>query len=402
VRNIGLTWVEVDKDAIQHNISEVRKLLKEETKLMGVVKADAYGHGAVETAEIMLDSGVDFLGVNTTEEGIELRKAGISDPILVFNPGIGDEAQQLIRYDLTVTLASLKVAEIISKTAYKMGEEVRAHIKIETGFGRLGILPEEAVRFAKKVEEMGNIELEGVYTHFATAAERNKSYAYEQFGLFKKAVDDLISEGFEVPLKHAANSAATLDIPETHMDMVRVGNLIYGQYSSGDVSKKLDLKNTWLLKSTVMFVREFQKSQAVSYGSEARTKKGTVLATLPIGFADGFTLLPERLAFNLRFFLRRGAERLGIKRAQPASLIEIKGQNTPIVGRVAMQHTMVDVTKLFNIMPGDVADVTARRTSVSSRIPRVYYTGGHPYKAATITGTKVFKGVEKHEAEGDL
>lgn len=402
MKNIGLTWVEVDKDAILHNIREVRKVLKQETKLMGVVKADAYGHGAVETAMIMLESGIEYLGVNTTEEGIELRKAGIVDPILVFNPGIGEEAQQLIKHDLTVTLASTKVAEIISKTAYKMGEEVTAHIKIETGFGRLGILPEEAVSFARKIEDMGNIDIEGVYTHFATAAERNKSYAYEQFGLFKKAVDDLISEGFEIPIKHAANSAATLDIPETHMDMVRVGNLIYGQYSSSDVAKKLDLKNTWDLKSTVMFVREFQKSQAVSYGSEARTTKGTVLATLPIGFADGFTLLPERLAFNVRFFLRRAADRLGIRRSQPTNLISIKGQSTQIVGRVAMQHTMVDVTKLFNILPGDVADITARRTSVSSRIPKVYFTGGHPYKAVTITGIKIFKGVERHEAEGDL
>lgn len=402
MKNIGLTWVEVDVDAIEHNIREVRSLLKEETKLMGVVKADAYGHGSVETAQIIADGGGDMLGVNTTEEGVELRRGGIDMPILVFNPGIGDDATLMIKNDLTVTLASLKPAEILSKAAYKMGEDVKAHIKVETGFGRFGILPEEAVAFVRKIEEMGNIELEGIYTHFATADQKNKSYAYEQFGLFQKALDELEAAKIVIPIKHAANSAATLDLPETQLDMVRVGNLIYGQYPSAEVTQKLDLHTTWKLKTTVMFVREFQRSQVVSYGSEARTKPGTVLATLPIGFADGFTLLPESLAIKPRFFAKRFLTRLGMKARRDVGPIEIKGQVTPIVGRVAMQHTMVDVTKLFDITPGDVATVSARRTSVCSRVPHVYFRGGHPNKAVTITGVKVFKGVERHEAERDL
>ncbi len=402
MRNVGLTWVEVEANAIHHNIREVRSLLRPETKLMGVVKADAYGHGAVETTKIIVDAGVDYLGVNTLEEGIELRKAGIETPILVFNVGIGEEASLIVKYDLSVTLASIKVAETLSKTAHHLGADILAHVKIETGFGRTGILPESAAGFVKKLQELGNIEVEGVYTHFATVDQKNKSHTYEQLGLFQKAIDDLNKAQINIPIKHVANSAATLDLQETHLDMVRVGNLIYGQYPSNEVKKKLELHNTWRLKSTVMFVREFQRSQVVGYGAEARTKKGMVLATLPIGFADGFTLLPESLVIRPRFFLRRLLTKLKMKAKQPTGPISIKGQITPIVGRVAMQSTMVDVTKLFNISTGDIAIVSARRTSVSSRVTRMYVKDGNPYKAITITGGKVFKGVKRRETKSDL
>ncbi len=392
MRNIGLTWVEVDIDAIKHNVRQVASLLKEETKLMAVVKADGYGHGAVEVAEAAVEAGAAWLGVSTLEEGVELRRSGVDAPILVYNPGVGEEADLLIKYDLSVTLASLKTAEMLSHRAYALGEDIKAHLKIETGFGRGGVFPEEAVSFMKKIEEMGNFEIEGVYTHFATADEKDKRHAYEQLGKFQKAVDVLDSAGYAPALKHVCNSAATLDMPEAHMDMVRIGNLIYGQYPSAAVEKKLDLKTTWQLKSTVMFVREYQGSQVVGYGAEARTKKGMVLATLPIGFSDGFTLLPESIAIKPRFFLKRFLTRLGVKVSRAAGPIEIKGQVTPIVGRVSMQHTNVDVTQLFNIVAGDVATVAARRTSINSRVPKVYVQDGHPYKAVTYNGVKLYKG----------
>jgi alanine racemase len=392
MRNIGLTWVEVDIDAIRHNTKQVLSLLKEETKLMAVVKADGYGHGALDIAEACLGAGASYIGVSTLEEGIELRRSGIDAPILIFNPGIGEEADMLIKYDLTVTLASMKTAETLSHRAYKLGEDIKAHLKIETGFARGGVFPEESVDFMKKIENMGNFDVEGVYTQFATADEKDKSYAYEQLGNFQRAVEALEAAGFKMELKHVCNSAAMLDMPEAHLDMVRVGNLIYGQYPSSDVSQKLDLKNTWELKSTVMFVREYQRSQVVGYGAEARTKKGMVLATLPIGFSDGFTLLPESIAIKPTFFLKRMLTRFGMKAKRSVGPIEIKGQATPIVGRVAMQHTTVDVTQLFNITPGDVATVAARRTSINSRVPKVYVKDGHPYKAVTYNGIKLYKG----------
>ncbi len=392
MRNIGLTWVEVDIDAIKYNVRQVLSLLKEETKLMAVVKADGYGHGAVEVAEAAVEAGATWLGVSTLEEGVELRRSGVDAPILVYNPGIGEEADLLIKYDLSVTLASMKTAEMLSHRAYALGEDIKAHLKIETGFGRGGAFPEEAVAFMKKIEEMGNFEIEGVYTHFATADEKDKRHSYEQLGKFQKAVDALAAAGYSPPLKHVCNSAATLDMPEAHMDMVRIGNLIYGQYPSAAVEKKLDLKTTWQLKSTVMFVREYQSSQVVGYGAEARTKKGMVLATLPIGFSDGFTLLPESIAIKPRFFLKRFLTRLGMKASRAVGPIEIKGQVTPIVGRVSMQHTNVDVTQLFNIVAGDVATIAARRTSINSRVPKVYVQDGHPYKAVTYNGVKLYKG----------
>ncbi len=392
MRNIGLTWVEVDIDAIRHNTEQVLSLLKEETKLMAVVKADGYGHGALEIAEACLASGAAYIGVSTLEEGVELRRSGIDAPILIFNPGIGEEADLLIKYDLTVTLAALKTAELLSHRAYKLGEDIKAHLKIETGFGRGGIFPEEAVAFMKKIDELGNFDVEGVYSQFATADEKNKTYAYEQLGNFQRATEVLDEAGYKIELKHICNSAAALDIPEAHMDMVRVGNLVYGQYPSSEVEQKLDLMNTWELKSTVMFVREYQKSQVVGYGAEARTKKGMVLATLPIGFSDGFTLLPESIAIKPGFFLKRMFTRFGMKAKRQVGPIEIKEQATPIVGRVAMQHTMVDVTQLFNITPGDIATIAARRTSINSRVPKVYIKDGHPYKAVTYNGIKLYRG----------
>lgn len=392
MRNIGLTWIEVDIDAIRHNTKQVLSLLKEETRLMAVVKADGYGHGALDIAEACLAAGASYIGVSTLEEGVELRRSGVDAPILIFNPGIGEEADLLIKYDLTVTLAAMKAAEILSHRAYKLGEEIKAHLKIETGFGRGGVFPEEAVAFMKKIEDMGNFDVEGVYSQFATADEKDKTYSYEQMGNFQRATEALDAAGYKLKLKHVCNSAAVLDMPEAHLDMVRIGNLIYGQYPSADVSQSLDLMETWQLKSTVMFVREYQKSQVIGYGAEARTKKGMVLATLPIGFSDGFTLLPESIAIKPAFFLKRLLTRVGMKAKRHVGPIEIKGQATPIVGRVAMQHTTVDVTNLFNITPGDIATIAARRTSINSRVPKVYIKDGHQYKAVTYNGIKLYKG----------
>lgn len=392
MRNIGLTWIEVDIDAIRHNTKQVLSLLKEETRLMAVVKADGYGHGALDIAEACLAAGASYIGVSTLEEGVELRRSGVDAPILIFNPGIGEEADLLIKYDLTVTLAAMKTAEILSHRAYKLGEEIKAHLKIETGFGRGGVFPEEAVAFMKKIEGMGNFDVEGVYSQFATADEKDKTYSYEQMGNFQRATEALDAAGYKLKLKHVCNSAAVLDMPEAHLDMVRIGNLIYGQYPSADVSQSLDLMETWQLKSTVMFVREYQKSQVIGYGAEARTKKGMVLATLPIGFSDGFTLLPESIAIKPAFFLKRLLTRVGMKAKRHVGPIEIKGQATPIVGRVAMQHTTVDVTNLFNITPGDMATIAARRTSINSRVPKVYIKDGHQYKAVTYNGIKLYKG----------
>lgn len=392
MRNIGLTWIEVDVDAIDYNVKQVISLLKPETRLMAVVKADGYGHGAVDTAEATVRAGANYLGVSTLEEGVELRRSGIDAPILIFNPGIGEEADMLIKYDLTVTLSGPKTAELLSHRAYKIGEEIKAHIKVETGFGRGGIFPEEAVAFMKKLDELGNFDVEGIYTHFATADQKDKRHSYEQFGKFNKAVESIEAAGYNPEIKHVCNSAATLDMPEAHLDMVRVGNLIYGQYPSGDVAKKLEFKNTWQLKSTVMYVREYHGSQVIGYGAEARTKKGMVLATLPIGFSDGFTLLPESIAIKPKFFAKKLLTRMGMKAKRAVGPIEIKGDIAPIVGRVAMQHTNVDVTKQFNVVPGDVATVAARRTSINSRVPKVYVKNGAAYKAVTFNGVKLYKG----------
>lgn len=389
--SIGSSWVEVDIDAITHNTRQVLGMLKAETRLMAVVKADGYGHGAVEVAEAAVQAGATYVGVSTLEEGIELRSGGIDAPILLFNSGIGEEADLLIEHDLTATLASMKAAEELSRLAHRRRKGIKVHLQVETGFGRTGVLPEDLLAFMKKIDELGNIEVEGVYSHFATADKRDKRYAYEQLGAFRRAADALAEAGYRPKLRHICNSAATLDIPEGHMEMVRVGNLIYGQYPSANVTQKLDLVNTWQLKSTVFFVQEYRKCQAIGYGAEARVKAGTILAILPIGFADGFSLVPESVAAKPRYIagavLRRLAKRLGVKARRQDGPIRIMGKVTPIIGRVAMQHTAVDVTSLRDVVPGSVATVAARRMSVDSRVPKVYIKSGRPYKTLRWAAT---------------
>lgn len=397
MKNVGLTWAEIDADAVAHNVRQVKGLLEPSTKLMAVVKADGYGHGMIEVARLALANGATYLGVASAEEGVLLRKAGIEGPILVFDCGIGEEAVRIIKYGLTVSLGTLKAAEVFSHVAYRVGRTIQAHVKVETGLGEDGVWPDEVVGFVRGLEKLGNFEIEGIYTHFATAFEKRKEHTYEQFGRFTRALELLEEAKINIPMKHVANSAAVLDLPETQLDMVRVGSLIYGRYPSADVTQKLDLKTAYRLKSTVMAVREFQGNQSIGEGGEARVKKGMVVATLPIGFSDGFSLIPMGVITKPHRFVGKAFARYTKKEG-----VEIKGQFAPIVGRVSSKHTMVEVTQLFDLSVGDEAVLPADPLVISARVPRVYLKGGQPYKVSSPLGTILVKSRERTSARREL
>jgi len=237
-------WVEVDLDAIVNNYGQVRKYVREDTKILGVIKADAYGHGLLEVAKELEKQGIDYLAVTEISEGIRLRESGIKIPILVFSPFLPEDIYCLSEYELTVSLANL---EMIKQFMTK-GVAVKAHIKLETGLGRTGIKIHELQEMVDLLQSAENIEIEGIYSHLATAMWDNTSFALEQYNKFVQAVEFIEKEGLALKIKHICNSAALAKFPQMHLDMVRVGTILYGQEVAGRQVFEGSLQNAWNLK----------------------------------------------------------------------------------------------------------------------------------------------------------
>ncbi|WP_027356504.1 alanine racemase [Desulfofundulus thermocisternus] len=328
--NVRPVWAEVNLGAIAHNIREIRKLIQPGTKLMAVVKADAYGHGAIPVARVALASGAQYLAVAILDEALALRREGITAPILILGYTPPEQACILVEYDLTQTVFSLEVARAISAAAETAGKIVRVHIKVDTGMGRIGVFPDEAPEFAEAISRLPGIFIEGVYTHMACADERDKTYTYWQFRRFKEALAGIKARGLTIPLKHVANSATTLDLPEMHLDMVRTGIIMYGLWPSSEVRRVIDLKPAMQLKARVAYIKRVPAGTSISYGRKFTTNSPSIIATLPLGYADGWSRL-----------LSNKAEVL------------IHGQRAPLVGRVCMDQCMVDVTRIPGVQPGD-------------------------------------------------
>ncbi len=363
------TRAEINLSAFEFNFKQVRKLVGEKTKIMAVVKANAYGHGAVEISKLAVSLGADYLAVAIPEEGVELRENGISAPILVFTPPFEHQIELFFKYSLTPTIATFESAEKFNSFAEKFGSEINCHIKIDTGMGRIGVNYKDAVNFIQKVHsEFENLYIEGVYTHFATSDERDKTFALEQFQKFMTVLRTLDDSGIKIPLKHCANSGAILDLPETYLDMVRPGIMLYGYYPSLEVLNKIELKPVMKLKSKISFIKEVEPGTSISYGRRFIAKEKTKIVTIPIGYADGY---------------RRQLTNLG--------KVEIDGKIFPVVGTVTMDQIMVDVGLNTDVKVGDDVilfgseNLTAWDVAqwlgtipyevccnVSSRVPRVY------------------------------
>ena len=362
-------WVEVRLSALKHNLAQVRGLVGPSVKIMAVVKANAYGHGAVEASKAFVEAGAEYLGVTTIEEGLELRAGGISTSTLIFSPLLPDQFEAAISHDLDQTICSPEMAGVLSKTAAKLGKQARVHVKVDTGMHRLGVIMGQAPEFIRRLLDLPSIEIAGTYTHFANAGAKDLAHAWGQDNTFGDLIDILEAQGIPAGLCHAANSAAILNLPGSWYEMVRPGTILYGQYPTRFVEKKLDLQDTWQLKTRIVALSAVPKGAKVGYGSEFIAKRVTTAAVLPIGYADGFTLLPQSLAQRAHP-LRAVAGRMLGQTGSPHVII--KGKQAPVIGRVSMQMCSVDVTDIPGVEIGEEVIVPTRRVTTSSWIPRVY------------------------------
>ncbi len=359
-------WVEVDLPALEHNFKQIGSVVPESTKIMAVVKGNGFGHGMIEPAKTFMQAGADMLAVTRLEEALALRDAGLECPILMFAPIQSDNAQLAIDAKLDVSVCDIELAIAMSQAARESGESARVWIKVDTGMGRLGVLPENAVGLVKETAALPGISIAGIYTHFATAMQRSLSMIKEQMQTFAEVLDELKANQIEYGMASAANSAAIMRLPESHLDIVRPGTLLYGQYPSSNVPHKLDLKPTWTLKARVCQIKELPKGSSIGYGAERRVERDTRIAILPIGYADGFTMSPEDQMY------RHGVLRYVVNKARRRLCVKIKGQRATVLGRVAMQTTIIDITGIAGVEVGDEAIVSARRISTNPLIPRVY------------------------------
>ena len=359
-------WVEVDLGALRHNLAQVRGAVPASTRVMAVVKGNGFGHGYVEPARAFVEAGADALAVTRLDEALGIRQAGIAVPILLFAPIQPANAEIAIEADLDLTVSSLPLARSLSEAATRMSKTARVWVKIDTGMGRLGALPGEALALFESITQLPGIHLAGTYTHFARANERDLAPTRAQLSKFRDVLASLASAGIDRGLASAANSSAILRLPESHLDMVRPGTVLYGQYPSSHVPHSLDLRPTWKLKSRICEIRELARGSAIGYGGEHVTARPTRTAVVPIGFADGFTLVPEGRIYRqsaLVFLAKKRRQRLWM---------EVNGSQAPVLGRVAMQLTVLDVTDIDCVQVGDEVTIPALRIPTSPLIPRLY------------------------------
>lgn len=320
------TQAVIDLDALYSNYRKFREVLPAEMKLLACVKANAYGHGAVTIARELERVGADYLSVAFLDEALELRSAGITMPILVLGYTPPHGVRKAWEHRITLTVFSDEVLEAIERLdPTEFDHKLQVHVKIDSGMGRLGLLTaEEAVSFILRLRQLSHVEVEGLFTHFATADERDKSYTLEQYGRFQVVVDALRKEGIEIPVIHTGNSAIAIDMPELSVNMVRIGISIYGLYPSDEVGKeRIELSPILTLKTEIVWVKTLPPNSAISYGARYVTSSKEIIGTLPIGYADGYSRM------------------LGGK-----AQVLIRGRRVPVVGTICMDQCMVSLEAL--------------------------------------------------------
>lgn len=344
------SWVEIDLNVFIHNFLAIKKKLPPGIKVLAVVKADAYGHGAIPLVRKFLQYGGDYLGVSSIEEGIILRRAGIQAPVLILGSVSPYETfPQIFEYNLTPTVASLAIIEQLNHLAKEYQSAtggLSVHLKVDTGMGRIGISPEHCGEVVKKILN-SNLFLEGIYSHLASAAF-DEEYTSLQIDTLKKIKDELTREGLHIPYYHIANSAGFLRHPETwqYFNLVRPGLLLYGLLPYKGAEKDIEVKPVLSLKTRIVFLKKVPAGRKISYGGTFTTKRESWIATLPIGYADGYSrFLSNPCPLSPGDFGRRGGEVL------------VKGRRVPVIGRVTMDMLMVDLTDLFSTgMPVEVGE----------------------------------------------
>jgi alanine racemase len=333
------TYAEIDLKKLQHNIKESRKLLSPMAKFMAIVKANAYGHGAIEVSKAAESANVDYFGVASLGEAIELRSASIKSPILILSEIPHACVEVLIHADITQTVYTFELAQLLSNIAKQEGKKAKIHVKIDTGMGRVGILPENAVSLIKKIVSLPNLFIEGIFTHFSRADDISSDFTMDQFNKFLAVVNAVKSEGIDIPISHAANSAAMLNFPKTHLDMVRVGICMYGLEPFEKKNIDIELKPVLTFRTKVLYIKEVPVGTPLGYGATFYTKSKTQIATLPVGYADGLS----------RSLSNKGS-------------VIIRDKRFPIVGTVTMDMIMVDIG-FDKIKIGDDVVIIGRQES---------------------------------------
>jgi alanine racemase len=378
-------WIEIDVSALEHNLKQAKNFLNSNTNILAVVKADGYGAGAVELAKVFSKLGVNYLGVDTLDEGLELRRYGINTPILLFLPLTNEEISLAILNNLTITISNKNIINKIIEEGKRLRSKVKIHLKVETGLNNSGLKPEEAITLANEISKCPYLELEGIYTHLSSPKDSNRSN--EQFIKFKKVLERLKDNNIDIPLKHICNSYAFLFYPEMHLNMVRLGTLLYGQFPLGIKNYKIDLKDCWKLKAKIINIWKVEKGTPIGYGGEYITKKSTYLGLLSIGYSHGLGLTPIARPKSIKDLSKFIAKAIlsYLKFYSLEESVILEGRKIPIVGRIGMQYSIIE---FGDIIPkiGDIVEINIHRSIVNSRIPHLYIYNGKPYKLRTIDG----------------
>ncbi len=368
-------YCQVNLDNIYENIVNIKKNVNDGTGMIAVIKMDGYGHGAVPVAK-KIDSQVDAYAVATVDEGVNLRKNGIDKPIYILGFTHEKRIEDAINYDIRMAVFEYELAVSVGKKAKELGKIAKIHIKVDTGMSRIGFKDnDESVEIVEKISKLDNVEIEGIFTHFACADETDKAKTYKQIKRFRSFIDKLSDKGIDIKVKHCSNSAGIIDIKEANFDATRVGISLYGFYPSDDVKKEnVPLKPALELKSHVVFVKEIDEGTEVSYGGTFVADKKMKIATIPVGYGDGY---PRSLSGK--------------------GYVLINGKRANILGRVCMDQFMVDVTDI-DAKKGDVATLVGEDNGsvlsveevadiagtfnyelicdVGKRVPRVYISDG--------------------------
>ena len=367
----------IDLDALDFNIKSIKKRATDKIGIIGVIKADAYGHGAVEASGILLENGVTMLAAAVVDEALKLRENGIDVPVLLLGYTPEGRMEDVVKYDLIQSVFSMEMAEKLSRAAVKQNKTAVVHIKIDTGMGRIGYrVNEESADEILKISKLPNLKIDGIFTHFATADEADKEFTHIQLERFKKMNEMLTERGLDIRVRHCSNSAAIIDFEEIPFEMARPGIILYGAYPSDEVIKQnLELKPVMSIKTHISYVKPVSEGDSISYGRTYVADSDRVIATIPVGYADGI----------IRAYAKGGK-------------VLVHGQYAPITGRICMDQFMIDVTDIPDVKVDDevvlmgkqgeneiTADFIAEVMNtinyevfcnISKRVPRVYVRNG--------------------------
>lgn len=368
--NYRPTWAEIDLDAVRHNHHKIRAMLDPQVGMMAVVKANAYGHGIEKVSEVLVRQGVDYLGVATVDEALILREVDEKIPVLVLGAVLAKEARIAVENDITLTLCDRALLNTLQSMDIQSNSRIKVHIKVDTGMGRLGVWHEDAVDFIKEAAMAPRIEIEGVYTHFSSAG-RDRVFTKSQIKDFEKVLFRMKEIGINARYRHAANSIAVVDWESSHFNLVRPGILFYGVYPKRSFAADLQLKPVMSLRTRIVHLKDTPAGRAISYGRTYITQKDTKIATIPIGYADGYGRILSNKARVL-----------------------VRGKSARVAGIVTMDQTLIDVGHIRGVSIGDEVVLIGRQgnsevsienlakisgtipyeilSQITDRVPRIY------------------------------